>query len=687
MKAWRLRFHLALAFVGVTGVALILALALASPGSGGVSAVATCSTTLAEAASAGASRIVVANPTGCDMGEKIVLNQGESNGECQEIERVAVGAPMLYLVDTLVYDHSQGETVVEVTVCPTATATPTPTPTPTPAPAVSPTPTPTPAYMMYNCPQAGKWSIASWAAIATWDGGADGVDSNGVDIGEALATCGEGVVDAAYALDPDTQGWLRHFPGHPELSTKPTVKDNEGLIVHGALAPMPVARPIAFASDRDGNFEIYVMNADGTGQTRLTNSLGVDRDPAWSPDGSKIAFTSDRDGNSEIYVMNADGTGQARRTNNAAEDGEPAWSPDGSKIAFTSDRDGNANIYVMNAGGTGQTRRTNNAAEDGEPAWSPDGTKIAFASNRDGDREIYVVNADGKGQTRLTNSPRDDFAPAWSPGGSKIAFQTNRDWNYEIYVMNADGTGQTNLTNNSVSDGVPAWSPGGSQIAFHSDRDWNYEIYVMNADGTGQTNLTNNPGQSWVTALQDWEPAWAPPTPTASAAGQMYGCPQAGKWAIATWARGNAVDAGEALDGVDIGEALATCGEEVGAVYALDPDSQMWLRHFPGHPEFSNKATVQANEGLILHGMATAVARRIAFASDRDGDFEIYRMNADGSGQTNLTNHSGQDYEPAWSPDGTKIAFVSSRDGNYEIYVMNADGTGQTRLTNNGVGD
>ncbi|GIV01726.1 MAG: hypothetical protein KatS3mg015_0556 [Fimbriimonadales bacterium] len=114
---------------------------------------------------------------------------------------------------------------------------------------------------------------------------------------------------------------------------------------------------IAFESTRDGNFEIYVMNADGTNQTNLTNNAAIDSGPVWSADGSKIAFVSDRDGNDEVYVMNADGTNQTRLTNNPApSDRFPVWSPDGSKIAFVSDRDGNVEIYVMNADGTSQTR-------------------------------------------------------------------------------------------------------------------------------------------------------------------------------------------------------------------------------------------------------------------------------------------------------------------------------------------
>jgi len=240
--------------------------------------------------------------------------------------------------------------------------------------------------------------------------------------------------------------------------------------------------------------EIYVMNADGSGQTRLTNNAVFDGDPSWSPDGTKIAFRSQIDGNSEIYVMNADGTGQTRLTFNGDEDAGPSWSPDGTKIAFSSGRDGiagnPAEIYVMNADGTSQTRITFSAGSDSLPSWSPDGTKIAFTSNRDGNLEIYVMNADGTGQTRLTNNVAFDARTSWSPDGTKIAFTSNR-LGLQIYIMNADGTGQTRLTNNAAGFD-PFWSPDGTKILFTSSRDGTEEIYVMNAaDGTGQTKLTN----------------------------------------------------------------------------------------------------------------------------------------------------------------------------------------------------
>jgi len=273
-----------------------------------------------------------------------------------------------------------------------------------------------------------------------------------------------------------------------------------------SLSPFVIAQmndKIVFSSTRDGNFEIYSMNSDGTGAARLTNNPAMDAFPAWSPDNTKIAFTSNRDGffNFEIYVMNADGSSPTRLTTNGKVDGMPAWSPDGKKIAFTSKRDGNFEIYVMNTDGTGLVRLTNNPAIDAKPSWSPDGTKIAFTSNRDGHFQIYSMNADGTGVARLTNNLSADLSPAWSPDGTKIAFASNRDGNFEVYVMNADGTSSVRLTNNPAVDGEPVWSPDGAKIVFSSTRDGNFEIYIMNADGSGQIRLTTN-------LAADTSPTW-----------------------------------------------------------------------------------------------------------------------------------------------------------------------------------
>jgi Tol biopolymer transport system component len=254
----------------------------------------------------------------------------------------------------------------------------------------------------------------------------------------------------------------------------------------------------------EGATQIYVMNADGSGLRRLARGgsvrtiwsgqrVGGDDGLAWSSDGRRIAFMSDRDRDFDIYVVNLDGSGQRNLTRKPGFDKDPVWSPDGRKIAFVSSIDERhpyrrQEIYVVNADGSGQRLLARGHA----PAWSPDGRKIAFRSDRDGNGEIYVMNADGTGQRRLTRDPDSDGGPVWSPDGRKILFVRAefRRGNSEIYVMNADGSGQRNLSRNPASDGEPSWSHDGRRIAFVSKRDGNGEVYVMNADGSAQRNLT-----------------------------------------------------------------------------------------------------------------------------------------------------------------------------------------------------
>jgi len=195
---------------------------------------------------------------------------------------------------------------------------------------------------------------------------------------------------------------------------------------------------IAFMSDRDWHWEIYVMDTDGSNPRNLTNNPGEDRNPSWSPDGKRIVFTSRREGHfiglhgitSEIYVMNADGGNEHRLTENRKNDRQPSWSPDGKRIAFHSDRKGdleNTEIYVMDADGGNEQRLTENRVDDGIPSWSPDSKRIAFYSIRDGNAEIYVMDADGRNPQNLTNNPHGDANPAWlnspfsvSPAGKKF---------------------------------------------------------------------------------------------------------------------------------------------------------------------------------------------------------------------------------------------------------------------------
>jgi Tol biopolymer transport system component len=207
-------------------------------------------------------------------------------------------------------------------------------------------------------------------------------------------------------------------------------------------------RRIAFVSDRDGNPEIYAMDADGSDQTRLTTSPASDSYPAWSSGSSgsaRIAFTSTRDGDPEIYVMDADGTDQTRLTFSAGVDQRPDWHPRSARIAFESSRDGNYELYAMDDDGGRQTRLTFHRAPDTEASWKPNGKSLAFSSGQAGAADIFAfrTNRQGRrrhprGRHRLIRDDRDNHHPAWAPDGRQMAFTSGRLTYVEKLKMKED---------------------------------------------------------------------------------------------------------------------------------------------------------------------------------------------------------------------------------------------------------
>ena len=283
---------------------------------------------------------------------------------------------------------------------------------------------------------------------------------------------------------------------------------------------------IGFISDRDGNREIYSMNTDGSAQANLTQSPAAEKAFRWSPDGTKIAFIKSNSANTSddlnLYVMNADGSGVTRVTNDDFQHmsfTNLSWSPDGTKLAYVSGGDFVHYLSVVNIDGSNKhhLRETNGPFLD--VVWSPDGSKIAYSAGFDfNSSNLWVMNADGTGVTRVTNHEAPGVysrSPAWSPDSTRLVFESNRDGNDEIYMLwvrlfySPPELNLTRLTINSSADVDPAWSPDGQRIAFSTNRDGNFEIYTMKwDDGSDLTRLTNNPAAD---GNPDWRPSGGSP--------------------------------------------------------------------------------------------------------------------------------------------------------------------------------
>jgi Tol biopolymer transport system component len=270
--------------------------------------------------------------------------------------------------------------------------------------------------------------------------------------------------------------------------------------------------------------------------------------------------------------------------------------------------------------------------------------KIVF--DRDVDpthRQVFAMNADGSGQVQLTNDPAISYFASGSPDGRKIAFtRCPADSDCEIYVMNADGSDQQDVTNNSAADVRPAWSPDGKKIAFGSlgrPSGGGWEVYVVNADGSDQKDVSNNPAI-------DWEPAWSP---------------DGTKIAFTRITQGDLNTFQVVVVNADgSGEKSLTLPPDYGVSPDWSPDGTKIA--YVGEVPFPPESNLQGQQA------------------------DIFVMNADGSGKTDLTNTmSVLEENPVWSPDGTKIVYVAQPavvGSNKDLFVMNADGSGQTNLTN-----
>ena len=300
---------------------------------------------------------------------------------------------------------------------------------------------------------------------------------------------------------------------------------------------------ITFISERDGNPEVYVMQADGSEQLRLTANEAIESRPLWSPNNHWIAFVSQTsDVDSDILRIADDGTMQGKIAGSPGLNQQQVWSPDSLRLAMISDRAGTPEVWHLSVDGTDERRVTYDSkdailgdwspdgasllftvadppgivlrnpdgvnvqrlteAEDHSPRWSPKGDAIVFVSTgEDSQQDVYIVNADGSERRALTQNDGDNYDPKWSPDGKQICYVSTIDGDAEIFVMDADGNNQKQLTKNDVDESSPVWSPDGKRIAFVSYLYMEGEIFAMDPDGTNQQRLTNN-------SVGDYQPDW-----------------------------------------------------------------------------------------------------------------------------------------------------------------------------------
>lgn len=342
-----------------------------------------------------------------------------------------------------------------------------------------------------------------------------------------------GIVLTAYAITDGNPGRLfvvltpastriQPMGTMPPLNSNGPENGPPAATARPAVLPRPRGGDrLAFASNRAGHYDIYVIDVDvSSGETanelRLTDQPGPDFQPAWSPDGAQIAYVS-RPGLEEdahIWVMDADGENKVQITDGDSDNTEPDWSPDGQWIAFASNRDGDFEIYVMRPDGSEVQQITNNSIQDRWPRWAPNGVLMAYHA-REGSQssgsELFIMDSSGGVPLQLTDNTIIDQWPDWAPDGLRLAFSSSLDLagsQRAVFLLDfTAGNAVTQITGaaGSSQDEDPTWSPDGAHIAFDSNRDGDgvFDIFLINL-ATGQViQLTDNTGDN---VTPTWQP-------------------------------------------------------------------------------------------------------------------------------------------------------------------------------------
>ncbi len=270
------------------------------------------------------------------------------------------------------------------------------------------------------------------------------------------------------------------------------------------------------------NWELYLVQPDGTGLTRLTENPRVDTSATWSPDGRQIAFRSRLDGSSDLFVMGLDGSGLRNLISDPHDSVHdeffPEWNPKREMLAMYTDRFYHPSVgcawhrvaLIPLSGGKDNIRVLEEPLTEQETlGWSADGRYLAFSSRCNFEKEmaieLFLWDIDTDEVTQITDDGYVNDNPAFSHNGRYLAYNSVRDGNAaDIFILDLETNDTINITNNPrFKDAHPSWSPDDGQIAFVTNRDGNDEIYVMHADGSNPRNISNHP-------RRDWEPSWSP---------------------------------------------------------------------------------------------------------------------------------------------------------------------------------
>lgn len=258
---------------------------------------------------------------------------------------------------------------------------------------------------------------------------------------------------------------------------------------------------ILFISDRTGNKEVWIMDADGANQRQITRDKSICSAPCWGKNATEIYYTTFKEYNPDLCGTYLDGSKTWFISSFPGLNVSPSWSDKTERIVLTLSKDGNSEIYSMDRNGKNLKRLTYNNSIDSTPSWSPSGTEIIFTSDRTGTPQLYTMNSEGFNVQRLTFQGKYNDGAMWSPKGDKIAFHARAEGTFNIYLSNpAPSSEWIQLTYYQDNNEDPCWAPDGQHLVFSSNRTGKSQIFLMHVDGTGQTQLTtqgNNTSAAW----------------------------------------------------------------------------------------------------------------------------------------------------------------------------------------------